>query len=216
MSAKKAEDLRLRGNACVGDKKYAEALLHYTHAIKEDNRSAKLFCNRSLAFLRLQQYYYAIEDAKQTIDLDTNWFKGYFRRAEVLYECGLYEEALKSYHLALHFLSEQNTNHFDKNEDIINNAIKRSLNNLQKQRAYDYQIPWVGAAIGLVAGMALITWDYVSNYASPVVRHPILKLMVIGIVAIVFFYLAKWQRSYTKSYRETLLKPPLDLLGSNQ
>ena len=213
MNEKKAEELRLKGNKCVNNKSWAEALLHYSHAIKLHSSSAKLFCNRSLAFLKLQQYYYAIEDAKQTIDLDQNWFKGYFRRGEVEYECGLYEEALKSYHLALHFLRDGDEN--SKNEHQINAAIKRSMDCLSKQRTHDYQIPWIGAALGLVAGMALITWDYVSHYAHPIVRHPILKLFIIAIVSLIFFLLAKWQRSYTKNYRQTLLKPPLDLFNQD-
>ncbi|XP_054160137.1 uncharacterized protein LOC128958322 [Oppia nitens] len=219
MNTKRAEELRLQANKCMADKKYAEALIHYTHAIKEDNRSAKLYSNRSLAFLRLQQYYYAAEDAKECIDLDQQWFKGYVRRADVYLECGLYEEALKSYHLSLHFLTiDRNTdgNNSDKHEDSINGSIKRALDQLQKQRAYDYQIPWVGAALGLVVGMALVTWDYVANYSSPYVRHPILKLFIIGVVSAIFFYLAKLQRNYHKNYKESLLKPPLDLLGGDQ
>ena len=211
MNAKKAEDLRLKGNKCMSDKNYAEALLHYTHGIKLDSTSVKLYANRSLAFLKLQQYYYAIEDAKETIKLDPNWFKGYLRRASVQFECGLYEEAIKSYHLALEFINEENCSNCHKFEEEMNSSLKKSLENMGKQMALDYQIPWIGAAIGLVAGMALITWDYVTNYSDPWIRHPILKLLIIGFVSIIFFFTAKVQRSYTKSYKETLLKPPLDL-----
>ena len=211
INLKKAEELRLKGNKCMDAKNYAEALLHYTHGIKMDTTSAKLYANRSLAFLKLQQYYYAIEDAKQTIDLDANWFKGYLRQASVEFECGLYKEAVKSYHLALQFMNEQNCNKCEKYEQEINSSLKRSLDNMTKQMAFDYQIPWIGAAIGLVAGMALITWDYVSNYSNPWIKHPILKLMIIGFVSMIFFLLSRMQRNYTKTYRETLLKPPLDL-----
>ena len=213
MNVKKAEELRIKGNKCMSDKNYAEALLHYTHGIKLDSTSIKMYANRSLAFLRLQQYYYAIEDAKQTIDLDPNWFKGYLRRGSVQFECGLYEEAIKSYHLALQFINEENCSKFDQYERDINQSLKKSIDNMQRQLALDYQIPWISAAVGLVAGMALITWDYVSNYSDPFVRHPILKLVVIAFVALIFFYLAKVQKNYTKSYRETLLKPPLDLFN---
>lgn len=211
MNSKKAQELRQLGNECMTNKKYAEALLHYTHGIKLDPRSSKMLANRSLAFLKLDQYYYAMEDAKQTIDLEPKWFKGYLRRASVQFQCGLYDEAIKSYNMALHFLDNQSLPNRTKYELEINDSIKQSIDRLQKQLAYDLQIPWIGAAIGLVAGMALITWDYVTNRADTWVKHPILKLLIIISVSLIFFQLARIQRRYTKNYRETLLKPPIDL-----
>lgn len=57
------------------DEKYIEAMFHYTHGIKRDPRNAYLYSNRSLAFLHMQQYYYALEDAKTTTRLMPNWPK---------------------------------------------------------------------------------------------------------------------------------------------
>lgn len=65
------------------EQKYEEAVLHYTHAIKIDEKNHSLHSNRSLAFLRMQQFYLAMEDAKETIRLRPDWAKGYFRKAEV-------------------------------------------------------------------------------------------------------------------------------------
>ena len=214
MNSKKAEELRKKGNECMSEKKYAEALIHYTHGLKLKPSCSKMLANRSLAFLKMDQYYYAIEDAKQIIELDPKWFKGYLRRASVQFECGLYDEAIKSYNLSLHFLNGKNVSNQTKYELEITDSIKTCIERLQKQLAYDLQIPWIGAAIGLVAGMALIAWDYVSNRNDPWVRHPILKLLIIIFVALIFFHLARMQRRYTKNYRETLLKPPLDIFDN--
>lgn len=52
-----------------------EAVLHYTHAIKLDPKNYSLYSNRSLAFLKSQQYFYALEDAKETIKLKPDWAK---------------------------------------------------------------------------------------------------------------------------------------------
>ena len=52
-----------RGNACVKEQKYVEAMFHYTHAIKLDPQNYSLYSNRSFAFLKLQQYHFAMEDA---------------------------------------------------------------------------------------------------------------------------------------------------------
>jgi len=55
--------------------KYIEAMINYTHGIKCDPQNAYLYSNRSLAFLRMQHYYYALEDAKMTIHLLPKWTK---------------------------------------------------------------------------------------------------------------------------------------------
>jgi len=55
--------------------KYVEAVLYYTHGIKVDPNNAYLYSSRSLAFLHMQQYYFALEDAKKTIELMPKWVK---------------------------------------------------------------------------------------------------------------------------------------------
>ena len=69
------EQLKEKGNKCVQDGNFAEAVLHYTHAINQDGRNHLLFSNRSLCFLKLHQYFYAMEDAKETIKLKPDWTK---------------------------------------------------------------------------------------------------------------------------------------------
>lgn len=63
------------GNAAVKNQKYEESILHYTHAIKLDPKNYVLYSNRSFAFLKMQQYYYAMEDANETIRLNPKWPK---------------------------------------------------------------------------------------------------------------------------------------------
>jgi tetratricopeptide (TPR) repeat protein len=69
------QELKEKGNECVRNKKYAESVFHYTHAIKLDPLNYSLYSNRSLAFLKMQQFYFAIEDAKETIRLKPDWAK---------------------------------------------------------------------------------------------------------------------------------------------
>lgn len=71
----KVQELKEQGNQCIKDGKFMEAVLHYTHAIKLDPKNYSLYSNRSLAFLKLQQYFYALEDAKETIKLKPDWAK---------------------------------------------------------------------------------------------------------------------------------------------
>lgn len=69
------QELKEKGNECVRNKKYAESVFHYTHAIKLDPLNYSLYSNRSLAFLKMQQFYFAMEDAKETIRLKPDWAK---------------------------------------------------------------------------------------------------------------------------------------------
>ncbi|KOB65550.1 Stress-induced-phosphoprotein 1 [Operophtera brumata] len=61
------EDLKNKGNECVKDGKFIEAVLHYTQAIKLDPNNYVLYSNRSLAFLKLDQHYLSLQDANETV-----------------------------------------------------------------------------------------------------------------------------------------------------
>lgn len=72
---KTADELKDEGNECVRKGQFAEAILHYSFAIKLNPDNPILYSNRSLAFLKMKQLYYANEDAEKCIQLDSNWAK---------------------------------------------------------------------------------------------------------------------------------------------
>lgn len=55
--------------------RYSEAVLHYSFAIKLSPNDPILYSNRSFAFLKLKQLYYANEDAEKAIQLKPDWAK---------------------------------------------------------------------------------------------------------------------------------------------
>lgn len=69
------EALKELGNTAVKNQKYEEAILYYTQAIKADPNNFTLYSNRSFAFLKVQQYYFAMQDAFETIRLNPAWPK---------------------------------------------------------------------------------------------------------------------------------------------
>lgn len=73
--AASVEELRIKGNECVKDGKYIEAVLHYTQASKMDPNNYVLYSNRSFAFLKLNQHYLALQDANETVRLQPQWAK---------------------------------------------------------------------------------------------------------------------------------------------
>lgn len=78
------------GTVALNSGNYSEALKQFTEAIDLFTRNfaettnvesisrleSSLYSKRSVALLRLSQYYYAIEDANQMITLTPRWFKG--------------------------------------------------------------------------------------------------------------------------------------------
>lgn len=50
-------------------------MYHYTLGIKMDPQNYSLYSNRSLVFLRMQQYHLSMEDALMTIQIKPDWTK---------------------------------------------------------------------------------------------------------------------------------------------
>lgn len=169
------------------------------------------------------------------------YLSGYLRQADVALDCGLYEAALKDYQLALRYLDYRKEMKAEDEEEeeecrtfggglslsfssahsshsksanyerFINQKIAHLLMQMQRERALDLQLPWIGAALGLVVGMALVTWDYVHHRgrrADCLVGHPMLKLGAIGASAYLFFSLATLHRRQSRRRRQELLEVP--------
>ena len=63
------------GNDCVKESKFFEAAIIYTHALKQEPRNYQILSNRSLAFLKTDQYYNALQDANSVIKIQPDWPK---------------------------------------------------------------------------------------------------------------------------------------------
>ena len=145
------DELREKGNACVKEGNHVEAILHYSSAIKADPNNYAIHSNRSLAFLKMQQFYLAYQDAKRTIELKPDWAKGYFRKGEVEYATFHFDKALTSYTKAFCL---------QKDDRSLMDAMKRAARELKKDQRAEKQIPWLGAGIGIIIGVAIVLADY--------------------------------------------------------
>nr|XP_012140752.1 PREDICTED: stress-induced-phosphoprotein 1-like isoform X1 [Megachile rotundata] len=219
------QSLKERGNACVKEQKYEEAMFHYTHAIKLDPQNYSLYSNRSFAFLKMQQYHFAMEDALMTIQLKPDWTKvhtrllrcymsvkrtedivGYFRKAEVESQTFHFSEALHSYNKALMF---------QPNEPTILEAMNRVSRLLIQDKRADQQIPWLGAGVGIILGVIVVIADYVFTN-KPTLTHPLLMVLLTMSIAMLGFGIAKGFRYFVKCQRKSLLEPPVDLFGKDK
>lgn len=116
---------------------------------------------------------------------------------------------MKNFYLALRYLDNEPKKHLhDRYEKYINQTIKNLLFQIQREQIFDYQLIWIGTAIGLVVGMAFVTWDFVLNRNNSFINHPLLKLFIIGLCSFIFYYLTSLQRYFSKKFKEKLLLPP--------
>lgn len=200
-----AKDYKERGNDCLKNGKYLESVLNYTFAIKLELRNAELYSNRSLAFLKSEQYYFALEDADQVIKLRPSWAKGYFRKGEVLFAAQHYELALDAYQSAFQLQPD------DPN---LMSCIKKVRREIAKTKTQELQMPWLGCAIGLVIGIGVIVFEsLVIN--NVLLNHPLLQVLVIVVISITGYWLGVFVRKYMRSYRLSLLEKPHDLFGDD-
>lgn len=202
MTAEEVQELKEKGNACVRENKFEEAMLYYTHAIKLDPKNCSLYSNRSLTFLKMHQYYFALEDAKETIRLKPDWAKGYFRKGEVEFATFNFTDAILSYRMALSL---------HPNDPAITAALARTCQERKKDLKADEQIPWLGAGLGIIIGVIIVIADQVL-VATPTLVHPVLMALLAIAIAMIGYGIARGFRYYVTCQREGLLEPPVDLM----
>jgi len=72
----KAEQLKLTANNLFKENKLHEAIDLYTEAIALDNSNAILYANRSMTYIKIEQFGLGLEDASRAIELDPKYVKG--------------------------------------------------------------------------------------------------------------------------------------------
>lgn len=198
----KAEQCKEEGNKCIKEGKYTEAVIHYTEAIKHDPNSAALYSNRSLAFLKIDQLFFALEDASKCIKLEPSWPKGFFRKGEVELKGGNFSKALMSYRQALIL---------DPTDEGITAAISKAQREMAKDRKDESRKPILYSSLGVLVGVLIVAADsFLTN--KPSISHPVVQIILIFICGGIGFLIAKAYRYLTVSQRDSLLEEPIDIL----
>ena len=89
------DELKEKGNNCIKEKRYQDALEYYTSALELRPIEHTVFSNRSLAFLRVGRLEDAFSDACRCVELCPEFARGYMRKAVALNMLQRYEEAIK-------------------------------------------------------------------------------------------------------------------------
>ncbi|XP_022800232.1 TPR and ankyrin repeat-containing protein 1-like isoform X2 [Stylophora pistillata] len=121
---------RERGNKLFKERKYELVVQYYSLAMEYipetmenmQKMSAVLLSNRCAAYLNLQCYDKAKEDAERCVQIDPQWSKGYYRLGSCLNYLGQNLEALRSFCDGLK-KAETDDDKFSLASHIISNAV---------------------------------------------------------------------------------------------
>ncbi|CAN6190791.1 unnamed protein product [Urochloa humidicola] len=92
-----ADHDREKGNEFFKQKKYHEAAMHYTRAIKMSPKDPRAFSNRAQCHIYLGDVLQGLKDAEKCVEMDPTFLKGYVRKAKVQFLMENYENALATY-----------------------------------------------------------------------------------------------------------------------
>ncbi|XP_071693947.1 uncharacterized protein [Rutidosis leptorrhynchoides] len=106
---KMADTFKLKGNKCMGNKFYTDAIGHYSAAIALFNDNAVYYCNRAAAFTRTKQYTEAKVDCFKAVAIDPSYSKAYSRLGFAYHAEEYYVDAIKSYKKALELDQDNET-----------------------------------------------------------------------------------------------------------
>lgn len=210
------EEVKKSAEKCMKEEKYAEAFFHWTKAIhlmpknSSDSHAdlVKIFAQRAKCFMQTEQFYYAKEDANKVLEMDPKNALGHLRLAEVYYETGHFLEALPLIGKCFSLTSGK------AEQDYLLEWQKKCRKNAAKQKLKDEQLPFVGAAIGIVIASLGVVADALAYGSSSYVAHPVLKALIVIGIAGTCYLIAVVIRRNTQNNRKSLLLPPIDLLNS--
>lgn len=90
----KFDELKEKGNACVREKKYSDAVKYYSSALELNPDGHLVYSNRSLAFSKLGQFRDALRDAERCTELDPGFARGFLRKSVAMTHLDLPKEAM--------------------------------------------------------------------------------------------------------------------------
>jgi len=92
-----AERAKEKGNAAFSAGDFANAVKHFSLAIRLDPKSHIFYSNRSAAYASLGQGARALDDAEKCLSLAPAWAKGFSRKGAALVLTGNYKSAIGAY-----------------------------------------------------------------------------------------------------------------------
>lgn len=128
MSLDDANEYKNKGNQELKLNNYEKAIEYYTKAI-EINPTSIYYSNRAQAQIKLENYGLAILDSNESIKLDKNYLKAYYRRSVSNFAILEYKKALNDIKLVLKIHKN------DKNALLLEKEIIKFINQIKFENA---------------------------------------------------------------------------------
>lgn len=203
---KKVTELRSLARECARTERSTEAFLHLSHALRLDEDNKELLLERSMVCSGdACQYHFALTDAQKLVELDPESWAGHHRLGEIQLQTCNYQEALAAFQRAFQC--------HDSDKVVCKELMDRSKRDMALDTRQAMQLPWVGAALGMVLSSLIVVLDYLSHGQASSLAHPLLKVGVCLLTAGLGYWGARAYRGYTVQLRQQVLQPPVDLLA---
>lgn len=96
-----AEEYKNLGNKAFSSGDFHHGIRCFTAGIAMDPTNHVLFSNRSACHASLKEWTAALDDAEETIKINSTWAKGYSRKGTALYGLSRFQEAVEAYQAGL-------------------------------------------------------------------------------------------------------------------
>jgi tetratricopeptide (TPR) repeat protein len=90
-----------KGNESFKKGQWADAVKHYSEAIKRNPQDSKIYSNRAACYTKLTAFDLALKDCDKSIELDPAFVKAYLRKGNVLKAMGQIQKAMDVYSKAM-------------------------------------------------------------------------------------------------------------------
>ena len=129
----KAEKLKQQANLSFSNKEFHNAIDLFTEAIAFNPNVASYYANRSIAYLKQEMYGSALEDASKSVELDSGYVKGYYRRASANMALGKLKEAIRDLRVVCKASPQ------DKDARVKLSQCEKELKRIEFEKAIDFQ-----------------------------------------------------------------------------
>ena len=179
------DSIKAQGNEAFKNKRYDEAIQHYTKAIAVDpniEACAAIYSNRAASYQALGRFQEALKDAQDCVRVRPGWLKGHYRKGLAYDSLGKLDEAVRAFEDALKTepANEEVQERLTSTRDRIktrNETMKPAQcktaeeaktigNSLFGNGRYDIASEFYGRAIALTPGDSEEKANYYSNRAA--------------------------------------------------
>jgi stress-induced-phosphoprotein 1 len=93
----KAAHYKALGNDAFKDKRYEEAIEHFSKAIECNPTDQTFYSNRSACFVNIGRYEEALKDGENCIKINPSWPRGFQRKGNALEYLHRIDDAIATY-----------------------------------------------------------------------------------------------------------------------